>query len=113
MTTRLEQMKQRAADRALGLDGVIRGKAEEADLNTLATLTFGTDAGGKFLAYLKSITINHVQGPAVSSDELRHIEGQRYIVAIIERRLNHAGRGRPDHDERRDDDGNDAGGATA
>ena len=42
------------------------------------------------LRYLRSITIELVNGANVSTDELRHIEGQRYIVGLIENRIQHA-----------------------
>ena len=49
---------------------------------------FGSDAGKVFLNYLRSITIETVAGPEVTSEQLRHIEGQRYIVGLIQRRTN-------------------------
>jgi hypothetical protein len=42
------------------------------------------------LKYLRSITIEAVTGPAASDAELRHLEGQRYLVGLIERRIKHA-----------------------
>ena len=41
-----------------------------------------------FIVYL--ITIETVNGPNVNDATLRHQEGQRYVYAIIERRINHA-----------------------
>ena len=29
-------------------------------------------------------------GPNVTTEELRHMEGQRYIVGLLENRINHA-----------------------
>ena len=39
------------------------------------------------MAYLKSITINRIGGPAMDDNALRHLEGQRYIVGLLEMRL--------------------------
>jgi len=41
---------------------------------------------------LRSITIESVQGPNASDAELRHLEGQRYLVGVVERRISHAQR---------------------
>ena len=48
--------------------------------------------GKEVLKYLRSISIEMVHGANVSTEELRHIEGQRYIVGLIENRINHAHR---------------------
>ena len=44
------------------------------------------------MQYLKSITVDAVAGPNISDAELRHLEGQRYIIALIVKRSNHAQR---------------------
>jgi len=44
------------------------------------------------MRYLRSITIEMVHGPNVATEELRHSEGQRYIVGLIEQRIAHAHR---------------------
>jgi hypothetical protein len=44
------------------------------------------------LRYLRSVTIEMVHGPNVTTEELRHLEGQRYIVGLIEQRIAHAHR---------------------
>jgi len=72
-----------------GIDGIARTPSAEQELNLLAASTFNTPGAQRLLDYLKSITINMVQGPGVTSDELRHIEGQRYIVGILEQRIKH------------------------
>jgi len=33
-----------------------------------------------------------VNGPNVTTEELRHVEGQRYLVGLVERRIAHAHR---------------------
>ena len=44
--------------------------------------------GQKLMNYLKSITIEAVAGSEVSDATLRHLEGQRYMVGLIQRRIN-------------------------
>ena len=53
---------------------------------------FKSPTGEAVLQYLRSITIEAVSGPNISSEELRHLEGQRYIVGLLERRIQHAHR---------------------
>ena len=72
----------------LGPDGLVRAPVEERKLNELAASTFSSNGAREFLAYLRSITIEAVAGPHIGSDELRHREGMRYLVAIIEQRIN-------------------------
>jgi len=68
------------------VDGHIRSKEQEKKLNSLAFETFKTITGRKFLEYLRSITIENVLGPAADDATLRHLEGQRFIIGIIETR---------------------------
>ena len=44
------------------------------------------------LQYLKSVTIEAISGANISDAELRHLEGQRYLVALLVKRINHATR---------------------
>ena len=76
-------------NQVLGPDGFLRPAREEIDLNQAFAALFGEhpDAAARVLAYLRSITLLHVLGPKSTDNELRHMEGQRHIVAIIERRL--------------------------
>jgi len=73
----------------LGVDNFPRLKEDDdlisRDINSL----FKTPNGIAVLKYLRSITIESVQGPNASDAELRHLEGQRYLVGLIERRINH------------------------
>ncbi len=50
-----------------------------------------TDAGKRIMDYLRSITLNQVGGPEITNDKLRHLEGQRFLVGLIDARIN-AGR---------------------
>ena len=82
----------------IGADGIKRRREDEDELNDLAALTFRTDGAQKFLKYLKYITINNLLGPGVTDNELRHMEGQRYIIALIERRIEYGRRLNPTPD---------------
>jgi len=72
----------------VGIDGFRRRKSEDAIISKNVASLFSTDTGREVLRYLRSITIESVNGAAVSNDELRHVEGQRYIVGLIEGRIN-------------------------
>lgn len=73
--------------KVVGPDGIARSPTEEAQLNDLALAAFGQGAGKDMLAYLRAITIEMVGGPAITDAELRHREGARYLVGIIEARM--------------------------
>jgi len=75
-----------------GLDGYPRTKNLEEEISLNFTHLFSTPTGKACLQYLRSITIEAVHGSAVTNETLRHAEGQRYIVALIDRRINHANR---------------------
>lgn len=76
--------------RHLGVDGHQRPKNIDDQISLNVATLFSSDTGKEVLRYLKSITIESVHGAAVSDAELRHMEGQRYVVAIIEARIKHA-----------------------
>lgn len=44
---------------------------------------FGTVDGDRVIAHLRAITLERVVGPDVSEAFLRHLEGQRYLVAFV------------------------------
>lgn len=70
------------------IDGFARFPDAERHLNELfAGHAAGSAAFQEILSYLRSITIEAVSGPGVSNDELRHREGQRFIVGLIEQRI--------------------------
>ena len=60
---------------------------KEKLLNDLLTTTFGTPHGIETLKYLKSITTERVAGPEIKADALFHLEGQRFLVGVIETRI--------------------------
>jgi len=72
----------------IGLDNFKRSSDDEEKLNSAFTALFSTDIGVSVLQYLKSITIESVAGPEITDNSLRHLEGQRYIVGLIQRRVN-------------------------
>ena len=80
----------------LGLDGYQRKKEEDVKISLHLASLVSTDTGAEVLRYLRSITIEQVHGAGVSDAELRHMEGQRYIVGLIESRIRHAHRAKND-----------------
>jgi len=82
----------RQVARFLGCDGVERTAAAEKQLNITIHAAFNTGAGREALAYLRSITIEFVCGPNVTDAELRHREGMRSLVGIIETRMRQGGK---------------------
>jgi hypothetical protein len=88
----------------VGLDGYERSAEEEARLNVAAATLFGTAAGKEFMDYLRSISIERVSGPNIDDGHLRHLEGMRFIVAIISQRIAKGHK----HNERSTSKGTDA-----
>ena len=76
----------------LGVDNFPRTKGDDEVISRNINSVFKTPNGKAVLKYLRSITIESVQGPNASDAELRHLEGQRYLVGVIERRISHAQR---------------------
>ncbi len=74
----------------IGVDGIERSKQEDIKISMDIQSLFKTPNGQSVLKYLRKLTIEYVNGPNISDSALRHHEGQRYLYAIIERRINHA-----------------------
>ena len=74
----------------ISLDGFSRNKEDDEKISKDINALFSTPNGKQVLQYFKSITIETVNGPNVTDNELRHLEGQRYLVGLISRRINHA-----------------------
>ena len=74
----------------LGVDGFPRSKDSDEIISKNVLSLFNTPNGIEVLKYLKSVTIEAVSGSNISDAELRHMEGQRYLVALIVKRINHA-----------------------
>lgn len=77
----------------IGIDGYPRSKEEEEVISKDIEALFKTPNGKAVLSYLRSITIEAVGGGAISDNELRHLEGQRYLVGLIERHIRKAQKG--------------------
>jgi hypothetical protein len=80
----------------IGIDGHQRNREDDVRISQNIAAVFTTPTGKEILRYLRSITIEMVNGPNVTTEELRHIEGQRYIVGILEQRIAHAHRSKND-----------------
>ncbi len=76
----------------VGVDGYQRTKEVDEQISQNIAHLFSSDTGKEVLRYLRTITIEIVHGANVTTEELRHIEGQRYVVGLIETRINHAHR---------------------
>ena len=76
----------------IGIDGYQRKSEIDSQISQNAAQIFESPTGKEVLRYLRSITIEMVNGPNVTTEELRHIEGQRYIVGLIEQRISHGHR---------------------
>ena len=81
-------MTEQKPNMLIGLDNIQRRSEDEENLNTLFYKLFTTTGGSEVLKYLKSLSIDAVAGPEISDQSLRHLEGQRYLVGLIQRRVN-------------------------
>ena len=71
---------------ANSVDGYVRSEEDEAKLNKHFANLFKGDDGKVVLNYLQSITTEAVAGPNITSNQLFHIEGMRFLVGIIKSR---------------------------
>ena len=71
----------------IGPDGIQRNESEEKRINNAFDVTFRPESGKAVMDYLKSITIQVAAGPEATDQYLRHLEGQRYIVGLISKRI--------------------------
>ena len=69
------------------VDGRRYSPNTEAQLNALASRVFENPEGEQFLNYLIGLTMNNPQQMGVSNEVLQHLEGQRWIVGLIRKRL--------------------------
>ena len=76
----------------IGIDGIQRTSEKDAEVSHNIAQIFQSPTGKEVLRYLRSITIELVNGPNVTTEELRHLEGQRYVVGLIEQRIAHSHR---------------------
>ncbi len=59
----------------------------EAQIREAFVKCFSSREGRIVLSYLKRLTQERYLGPESSSDALRHLEGQRHLVAIIQNKI--------------------------
>jgi len=58
--------------------------AEEEDISVIAARVFAGADGARLLAHLRAVTIERRPPPDIAEAGLRHLEGQRALVALIE-----------------------------
>lgn len=75
------------SNKVIGSDGISRSRVENDLINMNIASLFSSETGQEVLKYLRSITIELVNGANVSDAELRHLEGQRFLVGLIEQRI--------------------------
>ena len=81
-------MTEKKPNMLIGLDGIKRKPKDEENLNALFHALFSTSGGSHVLKHLKALTLEAVAGPEITDQHLRHLEGQRYLVGLIQRRFN-------------------------
>lgn len=83
-------MAKKPQDSRISVDGYTRPTELDDTISLNVASLFASELGKEVLTYLRSITIEAVHGSAVTDEALRHVEGQRYIVGIIQSRIQHA-----------------------
>tara|TARA_R100000234_G_C4995355_1_gene177596 strand:- start:713 stop:988 length:276 start_codon:yes stop_codon:yes gene_type:complete len=73
----------------VGIDGIQRPQDVDERISLDVAAMLATPTGQSVMQYLKSITIDIANGPNISNDELRHLEGQRFVVGLLSSRANH------------------------
>ena len=73
----------------VSIDGIQRPQDVDERISLDVAAMLATPTGQSVMQYLRSISTDIANGPNISNDELRHLEGQRYIVGLIVRRINH------------------------
>ena len=82
----------RAGDMPSPFDGVVRSAEMDAEINKLFAKLFAGKRGELALSYLRGLTKDMVLGDGLNTTQLIHLEGQRFIVHLIERRAEHGRR---------------------
>jgi hypothetical protein len=80
-------LKQKKPIPAQSIDGYVRTDEEERNLNKIFAGVFKDENGKKILEYIKSITTEAVAGPNIDSNKLFHLEGMRFLTAVIQTRI--------------------------
>tara|TARA_R100001443_G_scaffold40433_2_gene53876 strand:+ start:831 stop:1106 length:276 start_codon:yes stop_codon:yes gene_type:complete len=73
----------------VGIDGIQRPQDIDDRISLDIAAMLATPTGQSVMQYLKSITTDIANGPNISNDELRHLEGQRFIIGLLSSRANH------------------------
>jgi hypothetical protein len=73
----------------VGIDGIQRPQDVDDRISLDVAAMLATPTGQSVMQYLKSITTDIANGPNISNDELRHLEGQRFIIGLLSSRANH------------------------
>ena len=73
----------------VGIDGIQRPQDIDNRISLDIAAMLATPTGQSVMQYLKSITTDIANGPNISNDELRHLEGQRFIIGLLSSRANH------------------------
>lgn len=78
-------------------DGIQRPNVVEHRINEAFAIVLGADDASTRLVrdYLRSVTIERIGGPDINKDSLMHLEGQRYLVGVIEQRIKHGREKKP------------------
>lgn len=71
-----------------GPDGHFRTDEEERRINLAVVAALATPSGEEVMKYLRSITIEVAAGPMISDQELRHLEGMRFLTGLLSQRIN-------------------------
>ena len=73
----------------VGIDGIQRSQKLDEQISLNVASMLATPTGKAVMEYLKSITTDIANGPNISNDELRHLEGQRFVIGLLSSRANH------------------------
>lgn len=73
----------------VGIDGIQRPQNIDDRISLDVAAMLATPTGQSVMQYLKSITTDIANGPNISNDELRHLEGQRFVIGLLSSRANH------------------------
>ena len=73
----------------VGIDGIQRPQDVDDRISLDIAAMLATPTGQSVMQYLKSITTDIANGPNISNDELRHLEGQRFVIGLLSSRANH------------------------
>ena len=73
----------------VGIDGIQRPQNIDDRISLDVAAMLATPTGQSVMQYLKSITTVIANCPNISNDELRHLEGQRFVIGLLSSRANH------------------------